>query len=187
MKKLSTELNDRTLRFDGVSILDPARVPEVLARGVPPAAIRVTSITEDVQLHNEVVVQDDQLRLAEDEPVQINLAWKLPKKYQDLDLQKYVIDRFIERTEELQFSVENAEELVRAEARIEAELAEIQRRGMVEFMKTVIYVLDTFRENKVVWGVGRGSSCASYVLFIIGLHVVDAFRLQVPMEEFFHN
>lgn len=186
MRKLSTELSDRTLRFDGVSILDPERVAAALARGVRPSDLRVTSISDDVRLHNEVVVEADRLRELADEPVQINMAWRLPKKYQDLDLNQYVIDRFVERSEELGFTADDSDVLV-AEARIQAELAEIQRRGMVEFMKTVIYVLDTFRQNNVVWGVGRGSSCASYVLFIIGLHVVDSLKLQVPMEEFFHD
>jgi DNA polymerase III alpha subunit len=47
------------------------------------------------------------------------------------------------------------------------------------------YVVDTLRNNQVVWGVGRGSSVASYVLFIIGVHKIDSVKYKLPINEFF--
>ena len=41
------------------------------------------------------------------------------------------------------------------------------------------------RANNVVWGVGRGSSVASYVLFIIGVHKIDSVKYKLPINEFF--
>jgi DNA polymerase III alpha subunit len=40
------------------------------------------------------------------------------------------------------------------------------------------------RANNIVWGVGRGSSVASYVLFLIGIHKVDSLYYDLPIEEF---
>ena len=49
----------------------------------------------------------------------------------------------------------------------------------------LIYFVDTLRANNVVWGVGRGSSVASYVLFIIGVHKIDSVKYKLPINEFF--
>jgi DNA polymerase III alpha subunit len=40
------------------------------------------------------------------------------------------------------------------------------------------------REHGVVWGVGRGSSVASYVLFLIGIHKIDSLYYDLPIDEF---
>jgi DNA polymerase III alpha subunit len=47
------------------------------------------------------------------------------------------------------------------------------------------YIVDTLRANNVVWGVGRGSSVASYVLHLIGVHKIDSVKYDIPIEEFF--
>jgi DNA polymerase III alpha subunit len=56
---------------------------------------------------------------------------------------------------------------------------------MIPMLKTMKYVVDTLRANDVVWGVGRGSSVASYVLHIIGVHKIDSIKYNIPIEEFF--
>jgi DNA polymerase III alpha subunit len=35
-----------------------------------------------------------------------------------------------------------------------------------------------------VWGVGRGSSVASYVLFLIGVHRIDSMKYNLDYKEF---
>ena len=71
--------------------------------------------------------------------------------------------------------------------RIAYELNQVETRGMSEFMRTVIFIIDQLKAKNVLWGVGRGSSCASYLLFLIGLHVVDCVALDVNPDEFFHD
>ncbi len=46
------------------------------------------------------------------------------------------------------------------------------------------YLVDTMKDNKVIWGVGRGSSCASYVLYLLGIHRVDSMFYNLDVEEF---
>lgn len=183
MKKLSVDLGDRVLRFDGVSIVSPDAVARLLLLGLGPHEIRVSDENWEIQQFNANVPGEDELRPSSD-PVKINLAWQLPPDYKNLDITERVIDALAERADELKYS---GLETAQAAERIAEELVEIKRRGMMEFMRTVIYVLDTFRQNGVVWGVGRGSSCACYILFILGLHAVDCLKLDVPAEEFFHE
>jgi DNA polymerase III alpha subunit len=40
------------------------------------------------------------------------------------------------------------------------------------------------KERNIVWGVGRGSSVASYVLFLIGTHKVDSVKYELDFNEF---
>lgn len=186
MKDLNTELSDRVLRFDGVSIVDPQQVASMLMAGVHPSQLRVTNLDEDVELFNHRVPPEERLQAARIEPINIDFSWRLPPAYLELDLEEHISGSFIKllTTRLKDYTPKQVDD---AAARIDTELAEIRRRGMTEFVKTIIYVLDTFRERNVVWGVGRGSSCASYVLFILGLHVVDCIRYNVPLTEFYHD
>ena len=65
------------------------------------------------------------------------------------------------------------------------ELRLFAKHDMIPMLKTMKYVVDTLRANNVVWGVGRGSSVASYVLHIIGVHKIDSVKYNIPIEEFF--
>jgi DNA polymerase III alpha subunit len=47
------------------------------------------------------------------------------------------------------------------------------------------YIVDTLRKNQIVWGVGRGSSVASYALYLIGVHKIDSVKYDLPIGEFF--
>ena len=51
-------------------------------------------------------------------------------------------------------------------------------------LRYLIYLVDVMRENNVVWGVGRGSSVASYILYLIGIHKVDSVKHNLDYTEF---
>ena len=69
--------------------------------------------------------------------------------------------------------------------RVDQELELFIKNGMYDLLHVMKYVVDTLRENNVVWGVGRGSSVASYVLHLIGVHKIDSIKYNIPIEEFF--
>ena len=69
--------------------------------------------------------------------------------------------------------------------RVVEELRLFAKYDMISVLKTMKYVVDTLRANNVVWGVGRGSSVSSYVLFIIGVHKIDSVKYKLPINEFF--
>lgn len=183
MKSLKSELLDRNLRFDGVSEVEPDQLARFLLLGIPPAKLRVTEITPDVEEFNTQVSLDEELKPVADEPINLDMGWQLPEEYQTLDLQEYIGKQF-EKNCPAEYTPEQVDIAL---DRIVDELREVEARGMVQFMQTVIYILDQLRANDILWGVGRGSSCASYLLYLVGLHVVDCVTMNVPMDEFYHD
>ena len=55
---------------------------------------------------------------------------------------------------------------------------------MLDLLFCLKYIVDTLRENNVVWGVGRGSSVASYVLYLLGVHKIDSIKYNLDWREF---
>ena len=68
--------------------------------------------------------------------------------------------------------------------RIEEELDAFRERGMFPLLRYMVYLVDFMRENNIVWGVGRGSSVASYVLYLIGVHKINSIKYSLDWREF---
>jgi DNA polymerase III alpha subunit len=68
--------------------------------------------------------------------------------------------------------------------RVTQELELFIQHNMLEVLYYCKYLVDTMRENKILWGVGRGSSVASYVLYLIGIHKIDSLRYDLDITEF---
>ena len=95
--------------------------------------------------------------------------WLMPKEYYDLDIAQYILDQCSSNAE-LQ--------------RAGQELILFQERDMFNLLRYLKYLVDTMRKNNIVWGVGRGSSVASYVLFLLGVHRINSLYYDLPIEEF---
>ena len=70
------------------------------------------------------------------------------------------------------------------EERVSLELELFIQHGMFELLVYLKYLVDTMRENNIVWGVGRGSSVASYVLYLLGVHKVNSIKYELNIHEF---
>jgi DNA polymerase III alpha subunit len=68
--------------------------------------------------------------------------------------------------------------------RVKEELNEFIKHDMVKLLEFLIYLVGFMREHKIVWGVGRGSSVASYVLYLIGVHKVNSIQYGLDWREF---
>lgn len=68
--------------------------------------------------------------------------------------------------------------------RVSEELTAFIEHGMMDLLFYLKYLVDTLRENNVVWGVGRGSSVASYVLYLLGVHRIDSIKYNLDWREF---
>lgn len=68
--------------------------------------------------------------------------------------------------------------------RVSEELEAFIQHNMMDLLYYLKYLVDTLRANKVVWGVGRGSSVASYVLYLIGIHRIDSIKYNLDWHEF---
>jgi len=68
--------------------------------------------------------------------------------------------------------------------RVTEELKAFAERDMILLLKWLKYFVDTMTKNNIVWGVGRGSSVASYVLFLMGVHNIDSLKYNLDWHEF---
>ena len=68
--------------------------------------------------------------------------------------------------------------------RVEMELGMYKERGLYPILQLLVYIIDTMRQNNLVWGVGRGSSVSSYLLYILGVHKVDSHKYELDIKEF---
>jgi DNA polymerase III alpha subunit len=63
-------------------------------------------------------------------------------------------------------------------------LIEFSSRDMFMVLRWLKYFVDTMRKNNLIWGVGRGSSVSSYVLFLLEIHKIDSLRYDLDIKEF---
>jgi DNA polymerase III alpha subunit len=94
--------------------------------------------------------------------------WFMPDEYKNMDIEGFLVD---------QCPKQNYERLV-------DELVLFRQHNMIPLLRYLKYLVDTMRENSVVWGVGRGSSVASYVLYLIGVHKIDSIKYGLDINEF---
>ena len=174
----STQLSDRIVRIDGVIGVAPDQVPEMLIRGITISKLRVLTSDDDVELFNSLS-SDEKLEIYSDiEDLELSYKWLIPEEYASIDLDVYVqnlIDALPANISEI------------GEIRLQNELQEFKRRNMLDFLRAIIFIVSVLKSRNIICGVGRGSSCASYLLFKIGLHAVDCLKFNIPLTEFFHD
>lgn len=95
--------------------------------------------------------------------------WYMPEEYTRMDIAHWVISQ-CKTDKELE--------------RVGEELLMFADRNMFTLLQYVKYLVDIMRANNIVWGVGRGSSTASYVLFLIGIHRIDSIKYKLSIDEF---
>jgi DNA polymerase III alpha subunit len=95
--------------------------------------------------------------------------WLMPDEYKNLNIVGVVLDQ---TANEEQYQ------------RVVEELIEYENRNMFNLLRWLKYVVDTCRANNIVWGVGRGSSVASYVLYLLGVHRIDSIKYSLEWQEF---
>jgi len=95
--------------------------------------------------------------------------WFMPDEYKNMNISDYIYG-LCKTTEQ--------------RVRVNEEFNEYYRRGMTDLLRYMVYLVDFMRENNIVWGVGRGSSVASYVLYLIGVHRIDSIKYNLDWREF---
>ena len=95
--------------------------------------------------------------------------WYMPDDYKQLDIAEYVLS-LCTTQEELQ--------------RCGTELLMYQDRNLFNLLRYLKYLVDTMKENNIIWGVGRGSSVSSYILYKMEVHKVDSMFYNLDVGEF---
>lgn len=95
--------------------------------------------------------------------------WFIPDFYKTFDIKTFCLDKC---------------NSVNEQSRVIEELTEFNRLGMEKLLQWCKYFVDVCTENNILWGVGRGSSCASYVLYLIGIHRINSIKYNLDWKEF---
>lgn len=174
---MKTELSNRDLWYDGDSsfIFDESLLTDlVLGKFLDGGFVR--ELTPEIKQFNSFVPKTDQLTI-KTSCDELDLSWKLPKEYKDLNLEKYLIDKLTGYS----FSTEDHNTRL---FRLSNELNLYKKLNLISVLHIMIYIVSTLEKNNIPWGVGRGSCVTSYVLHLIGVHDVDSVTYDLDINEF---
>ena len=95
--------------------------------------------------------------------------WNMPNSYLSINIHEWLMERCT---------------TAQQRNRVYTELLEYEDRGMIIVLKFLLYLVETCDKNDIVLGVGRGSSVASYCLYLLGIHCVDSIKYELDIKEF---
>jgi len=96
-------------------------------------------------------------------------TWFISEPFASMDVLQWLLEK-CKTTEEI--------------TRVEYEYDLFHKKDLITMLRLLIYLVDHFRKHKYVWGVGRGSSVASYCLFLIGINKIDPIKYNLDIHEF---
>jgi DNA polymerase III alpha subunit len=96
--------------------------------------------------------------------------WLMPEEYKMLDIEAWIWEKTPPWDPQ--------------HTRVQAELEAYKARNMLDLLRWLKYFVDTCSKENIVWGLGRGSSVASYILFLIGVHNIDSIKYNLDWQEF---
>jgi DNA polymerase III alpha subunit len=95
--------------------------------------------------------------------------WHMPDKYYKINVLQWLLDK-----------CQTDEEKIR----VQTEYDMFEKKEFIKVLQFLIYFIDILRANNIVWGVGRGSSVASFCLFLIGVHKINPLLYNLNISEF---
>ena len=163
----------------GEMIFDEDDVCDLLMRGREPNSIKGMLVDQTVNIERAIQHLDtypELIRYVERDDIMTNVfdqehqaRWHMPEEYKNLDIAEYVLS------------------LCATEAELQRcgeELLLYQERDLFNLLRYLKYLVDLMTENRVIWGVGRGSSVASFVLYKLGVHRIDSIYYKLDVGEF---
>lgn len=118
------------------------------------------SFVPPIDPNDELTIEDFDRYLQSD--------WNMPEEYKKMDIEGFLVHVCPK---------ENYQRII-------DELNAYKARNMLDLLRWLKYFVDTCSKEGVVWGIGRGSSVASYVLYLIGVHSIDSVKYNLDWQEF---
>lgn len=169
------DLGNRLICDDGTVILTPDAAMEVLYSGGDLANAWIMPC-DDATMHNDSnrMLDTGLPRLNEtDAPMYGGMdwygSWHTPEPYASMDVLSHCMSRC------------NNDAQIK---RVEQEYPMFEQRGMVPVLRHLVYMVDSLRDAGVFWGVGRGSSVSSMILYLIGINRIDPIEHGLEIDEF---
>ena len=170
----------KTNKF-GEIVLDEQDLCDLVMQGREPWRMKGVTVSTDLDIESmiHVLEEPDQLitwTFPTSEDVSMpdydalrQREWFMPDHYKQIDIAEHVL-ALCTTQDQLQ--------------RAGQELLMFQERGLFDLLRYLKYLVDVMRDNSIIWGVGRGSSVASYVLFLLGVHRIDSLYYDLDPAEF---
>jgi DNA polymerase III alpha subunit len=173
------KLPGRTVNDRGQVIFNEDGLCNILLRGGGISGLYV-EYSENIEKFNQLCKQwdhpDDRLQICNPDEISIEefdrknqSKWFTPEPYASMDILEFLINK-----------CQNDNQILR----VADEMELFEERNMIPVLRFLIFLIDDFRERQIVWGVGRGSSVASYVLYLIGVHRIDSMKFNLNIREF---
>lgn len=138
----------------------------------------VDYINDAVKEYNKHVSKEQELTIKTGcKP--LDYTWNIPDEYKTLDIVEYISEKHLLITASM-----DEDECVQRDMRLAQELRIFKRHNLFDVLRTIIFIINKLTASNVVWGVGRGSSVSSYVLYVIGVHDVDSFAYELDINDF---
>ena len=153
---------------------------ELLMRGLDITQLEL-NVTPEIETYNNACIEHDKFHLvitsSFSQPTDLpqidaerrQATWWMPAEYLELDV----------RTKLLALCTEQIEI-----DRVIMEMDMFEERDLLPVLQLMCFLVDHWRMTGIVWGVGRGSSVASYCLFLIGIHRIHSIRYDLDIKEF---
>jgi DNA polymerase III alpha subunit len=171
-----TSLGRRILYFDG-TIEVKAELAEEFSLKHPGVRFFVDRITSEIDQFNRFVEESKRIS-KKGEVAEPDLEWKIPERYKTLNVTERVWNALAD-----QVDLDDDEISARID-RVRFEMSLLKRLELMDFLRTLCFIVDTLSERGIPWGVGRGSSVSSYVLYLIGVHDVDSVMYELDFKDF---
>jgi len=155
---------------DVVDLLMQDRDVSSLNRMLVDDSIDLEVVTKFVEDFSGVLIKHSDTKHSLSQWDQYNQSnWHMPDEYKQLDIAQYILDLCNDETE-LQ--------------RCGEELLLYQERNLFDLLRYLKYLVDVMTENDIIWGVGRGSSVASFILYKLKLHRINSIYYKLNINEF---
>lgn len=172
-------------------VVDTNDLVELMLQDIHPVVI-TTEDTEVIEDYNKLcsifgyegeIISQNPDTTGDKYKADIDENWYMPQEYKQLNIYDYLSECL---AKELNCEADGDNMYGTTEwKRICEELEEYKERGLFPLLKYMKFLVDIMRQNNIMWGVGRGSSVASYVLYLMGVHKIDSIKYGLSVEEFF--
>lgn len=169
------DLGNRKILGDGTVVCSESAIIEMLYAGLEISDAVVEPCDDIRMFHNANQMLDAGLNgpIPGDDEIYGNVdwyaSWLTPERYDNINV--------------LEHCLAKCTDAAQAE-RVRYEMTLFQERNMIPVLRHLIYLVDDLRARGILWGVGRGSSVSSYVLYLIGINRIDPLRFGLDVREF---
>lgn len=171
---MTTDLNSRKILDDGTVICNEEALIELLFQNESISDLFCDDILTQEEWNHSLKICDKTdpgptfTNSRQYDQMVWDQYWFTPEPYKSLDVKSWCLAKCQSKIE-----IE----------RTNAELIEITNRNMLPVMRHLIYCVDVWRSKNIVWGVGRGSSVSSYVLYLIGINRINPIKYNLDFKE----